>query len=180
LTYRRADLRASLASVIPASDAEREAVQRLLTLLDGDADPFDRDIVAPGHVTASAFVLHPEGDRLLLVMHRKLQRWLQPGGHVEASDPTVWDAAVREVEEETGLVATLLGEGPFDVDIHRLTHGGEEHEHFDVRYLVTATGDAFAGDGVDAVRWASLAELEEMEESLRRPARKALPGPPAL
>ena len=113
-------------------------------------------------------------------MHRKLQRWLQPGGHVEPSDITVWGAAVREVDEETGLAATLVGEGPFDVDIHRLTHGGEEHEHFDVRYLVTATGEAYAGDGVDAVRWASLTEMEEMEESLRRPARKALAFPSTL
>ena len=177
MSDRRNDLKASLASVVAASDTERVALERLATLLDGEGDPFDRNIEAPGHVTASAFVLHPDGDRLLLILHRKLQRWLQPGGHVEPSDPTVWDAAIREVEEETGLVASLVGDGPFDVDIHRLSHGGGDHEHFDVRYLVTAMGEAFAGDGVDAVRWASLSELEEMEESLQRPARKALAGP---
>ncbi len=171
---RRARLAASLASVTAAGSAEEDALERIAALLDGDGDPFDRHNLVPGHITASAFVLHPDGGRLLLILHRKLGRWLQPGGHVDPGDATVWDAAVREVEEETGLLATLVGEGPFDVDVHRLSHDGAEHEHFDVRYLVVGEGEAAAGDGVDAVRWATLGELEGMEESLRRPARKAL------
>jgi len=171
---RRAELAASLVAVPVADPGEHDALDRILALLDGDTDPFDRHITAPGHVTASAFVLHPEADRLLLVMHHKLQRWLQPGGHVEPSDASVWEAAMREIEEETGLKATLVGGGPFDVDVHRLSHGGAEHEHFDVRYLVWGEGDPIAGDGVDDIRWATLAEMEAMDESLRRPARKAL------
>ena len=171
---RRGGLAAALESVRPADAGERRSLERIGALLEGEADPFDRDIMAPGHVTASAFVLHPDGDRLLLIMHRKLQRWLQPGGHVDPPDASVWDAAVREVEEETGLTATLVGDGPFDVDVHRVAHGGPEHEHFDVRFLVRCSGEAFAGDGVDDIRWATLAEFENMEESLRRPAHKAL------
>ncbi|MCJ7725175.1 MAG: NUDIX hydrolase [Acidimicrobiia bacterium] len=173
---RRADLAAALRTVAAADAGEQAAIDRVTALLEGAADPFDRDVVAPGHVTASAFVLHPDGDRLLLILHRKLRRWLQPGGHVEPTDASVWDAAVREVEEETGLAAILVGEGPFDVDVHLVGHGGEEHEHFDVRFLVRGEGEPHAGDGVDDFRWATLAEMDGMEESLRRPARKALGG----
>ncbi|MBU1228111.1 MAG: NUDIX hydrolase [Actinobacteria bacterium] len=174
---RRGDLAASLRSVTAAGPQEQEALERITALLGGDGDPFDRDSMAPGHVTASAFVLHPDGGRLLLILHRKLGRWLQPGGHVDPGDASVWEAAVREVSEETGLVATLVGEGPFDVDVHRVGHDGTEHEHFDIRYLVVGSGDPTAGDGVDAVRWATLDEFDGMEDSLRRPARKALGSP---
>lgn len=172
----RDDLIAALQSVAAADAGEESAIARVIALLLGDGDPFDRDVTAPGHVTASAFVLHPAGDRLLLVLHRKLRRWLQPGGHVEPGDASVWDAALREVEEETGLTATLVGSGPFDVDVHVVGHGGDQHEHFDVRFLVRGVGEPYAGDGVDDIRWATLTEMEDMEESLRRPARKALGG----
>jgi len=175
---RRDHLVASLQEICPADPEEQRALEKLLALLDGDADPFDRERYGPGHVTASAFVLDPAGGRLLLVLHHKLQRWLQPGGHVEPFDSTVWEAAVREVEEETGLSGlAMVGEGPFDIDVHLVAHGGPEHEHFDVRYLVhSASEDASAGDGVDDVRWATLEEMEGMEASLWRPALKALGG----
>lgn len=173
---RRDHLLAALQEIRPADSDEQRALDRLLALLDGDADPFDRERYGPGHVTASAFVLDPAGRRLLLVLHHKLRRWLQPGGHVEPFDSTVWEAAVREVEEETGLCdLAMVGEGLFDIDVHLVAHGGPEHEHFDVRYLVrSASEDAYAGDGVDDVRWATLDEMEGMEASLWRPALKAL------
>ena len=173
---RRDHLIASLREFRPADTGEQRALVRLQALLDGEADPFDRERHVPGHVTASAFVLDPSRGRLLLVLHHKLQRWLQPGGHVEPCDSSVWEAAVREVEEETGLSdLDMVGEGPFDVDVHLVAHGGPEHEHLDVRYLVgSASEDAFAGDGVDDVRWVSLEEMEGMEASLWRPALKAL------
>lgn len=174
--HRRDHLIAALQGVHPADADEQRALGKLQALLDDDADPFDRERYLPGHVTASAFVLDRSGGRLLLVLHHKLQRWLQPGGHVEPSDDSVWEAAVREVEEETGLSdLVMVGEGLFDVDVHLVAHGGPEHEHFDVRYLMrSASDDALAGDGVDDVRWASLEEMEGMEASLRRPALKAL------
>ena len=172
---RRA-LAEALVTVVPANDTEREALARVQALLVGGGDPFDRDRLDPGHVTASAFVLHPDGDRMLLIFHRKLQRWLQPGGHVEPGDATPWAAAAREVEEETGLVPEPVGEGAFDVDVHEVAHDGHLHEHFDVRFLVRSAGEPHAGDGVEDIRWATLAELDSMEESLRRPARKALGG----
>jgi 8-oxo-dGTP pyrophosphatase MutT (NUDIX family) len=69
----------------------------------------------PGHFTASAFVLHPSGEALLLILHRKLGMWLQPGGHLESSDVDHLGAARREVAEETGVSRLALRDELFDV-----------------------------------------------------------------
>lgn len=95
-----------------------------------------------GHVVASGIVT--DGKAVLLIEHRFLQRWLQPGGHVDAGEaPSA--AAVREVLEETGVAATRDAwherEGcPFDIDVHRIPvnprKGEGAHFHFDFRYLL--------------------------------------------
>lgn len=61
-----------------------------------------------GHLTVSGFVFSRGGDSVLMLHHRTLGRWLQPGGHLEPSDPSLACALFREVEEETGLVAADL------------------------------------------------------------------------
>src|SRR5438309_7839913 len=75
----------------------------ILMLLASTADPFSRHQFHSGHITCTGLVLAPDGERLLLVHHRRLDRWLLPGGHVEAEDAEIWDAARREVVEETGV-----------------------------------------------------------------------------
>jgi 8-oxo-dGTP pyrophosphatase MutT (NUDIX family) len=89
----------------------------------------------PTHVTASAIVVGPEG--VLLHFHKKLHLWLQPGGHIEDDEPP-WDAAQREVLEETGLRSFPLAgdERVFHVDVHP----AGAHVHLDLRYLLTASG----------------------------------------
>jgi 8-oxo-dGTP pyrophosphatase MutT (NUDIX family) len=175
---RRRRLAVALRSHGPGDEREAGHRRRVLELLDGAADPFSRDSFDPGHLTASGFVLHPAGDKLLVVFHQAMQRWLQPGGHIEPDDADVTAAAAREVEEETGLGdLEPVGEGIFDVDVHAVAHGGPPHLHFDLRVRFLAGGDkATPGNGVEAVRWVSLADLEaeRAEESLLRPARKAL------
>ena len=136
-----------------------------LTRSERTPGPFDRGHFAPGHFTASAFILSPEGDALLLIHHAKLGRWLQPGGHVEASDSTLLDAARREADEEVGLGALRLhpaADGPFDLDVHAIPPLGEEpgHEHFDVRFLFQAEDLAYrTTDEVRAARWTPLPEI---------------------
>ncbi len=136
----------------------------------------------PGHFTASAIVIEPSAERVCLVHHKKLLRWLQPGGHVEPSDGAdLGRAALREVLEETGLAARLheRAPAPLDVDIHaipaRATAPG--HDHLDVRFLVVADAAEARFDPNESLGlgWFSWAEALELagDAALVRLLRKA-------
>jgi 8-oxo-dGTP pyrophosphatase MutT (NUDIX family) len=145
-------------------DTELQHHSRMLALLAQSGDPFARDHFRPGHFTASAFVLSPDGDQLLLIQHRKLRRWLQPGGHVEATDTDLVATARREVAEETGIEQlTLAHDGAFDLDVHAIPALGVEpaHAHFDVRFLFRAGTLALARNEheVDAASFVPLGQL---------------------
>lgn len=156
-----------LAAHRASGEAERRDRERTLDLLAAPGDPFDRARFDPGHVTSSAYVLSPAGDALLMVLHGKLGRWLQPGGHVEADDPDGRAAARREVLEETGLSALHpVGPGCLDVDVHEIPGSPERprHEHFDVRYLFRA-GSTRLRSGSDALdaAWIPLSRLAGLD-----------------
>lgn len=133
-----------------------------------------------GHITGSAWIASPDGGCAVLVHHKKLDRWLQPGGHADG-DPLVHEVARREAEEETGLCdLTPIGLPlPLDVDVHRIPPFGDEpaHLHHDVRYLFVAAPDARPrpSDESHDVRWFTLDEIERTtnEESVLRMARRA-------
>ncbi len=135
----------------PCLDArEAEDVARVRSFL--RAHPVDAHLRSQplGHLTGSAFVLNDARDRVLLLHHGKLKRWLQPGGHGEGElDPR--EIALREVEEETGLAqqdlrALVPHDGPasiatlFDVDIHVIPARPNEpaHDHLDLRFAFVA------------------------------------------
>jgi 8-oxo-dGTP pyrophosphatase MutT (NUDIX family) len=164
---RSQHLRSLLDAFAPVDARERAHKQRFLQLLSESPEPFSRAEFAPGHVTASAFILNQARDSVLLILHAKLRLWLQPGGHVEAADDDVLCAAQREVREEVGLDdLQLLPPGLFDVDVHRIPpHGSQPaHEHFDVRFLFAAQNTAaVAGSDADAVRWVRVADLLHAE-----------------
>jgi 8-oxo-dGTP pyrophosphatase MutT (NUDIX family) len=175
---RLASLRALLQGHVPLDARERSFVERMVALAAAPC-PFERESFEPGHFTASAFVLSPERDALLLIFHRKLGIWVQPGGHVEPGDVSVEAAARREVLEEVGLSElTRAHDGAlFDVDIHPIPARPSEpaHEHFDVRFLYVARSrGARETDEIAGLAWVPLAEMDgfSTDESVRRAVRK--------
>jgi len=178
---QRASLALLLQSYAPADDRESEHRRRMLDLVQSEADPFARTSFAPGHFTASAFIVAPHEEEILLVFHSKLKKWLQPGGHLDPSDADVFVAARREVLEETGVALPADGGVLFDLDVHRIPARPHElaHEHFDVRTLwMSHREELRAGSDALDVRWHALAELELeiLDESLGRALRKLRSG----
>lgn len=166
-------LKALLEWYEPSTDLEQKHVDAVVEVL-SHPDAFDRTHYAPGHVTASGFVVHPGLDALVLIEHRKLGMWLQPGGHVDSEDIDIRLAAEREVSEETGLT-NLVSLGLVDVDVHVFPERGDQprHLHLDVRHGFLATDDGLVvSTESTGVKWVRFAEVMKMHESLARPARR--------
>ena len=158
-------VRAAVEAHVPADEREQECRRRVLGLLDSLPLPFDED-ADPRHVTGSAVVVGPRGT--VLHLHKRLDIWMQPGGHVDPGEAP-WEAALRESEEETGLTLTHPADGPrlLHVDVHDAAKG---HEHYDLRYLMLAEDEDPApseGESPHA-RWFSWPEAVEVADvSLR-------------
>ena len=110
----------------PADDAERRDRDAIAALVAGTPRCFDRGFYTPGHVTGSAFVVDAGTGRVLLHHHRRLDRWLQLGGHDEGEhDPL--QTALREAREESGLTdLTPLQTAILDIDVHEIPAGRSE------------------------------------------------------
>ena len=161
-------LRALLDAHLPADEVEASHLEKMRRLARAETgDPCARDHFEPGHFTASSFVLSPDGASVLLILHGKLHRWLQPGGHIDPEDIDVLAAAKREVSEEVGITELeQVGSGLFDVDVHRIPARKEdpEHEHHDLRFLFQASSlNAVAGSDAKAAKWVSLAGVAHIE-----------------
>lgn len=176
---RRRAVAELLARFAPADPLERAHLDEIRRLVATDGDWLARDHFAPGHLTASSFVVSPDRAQLLLIFHHKLQKWLQPGGHVDAADTDILAAARREVAEETGLAELDLLAAPFDVDVHAIPpwKSAPPHCHFDVRFLFAARSwQIAAGDDAAAARWCPLDQVGQLQtdESVMRATRKIL------
>ncbi len=133
-----------------------------------------------GHCTGSAWLVSADGERVLLMHHRKLGRWLQPGGHADG-DADLARVALREAEEETGVAGLHVEGGIFDLDRHRIPARGEEaeHWHYDVRYVLRAGADERFTVNTEshALAWRSVSTVAAdaaLDDSLRRMAHKWL------
>lgn len=175
----RTVLRELLGAHFPSDERESDHLESMLALLELPGDVFSRAHCTPGHFTASAFVVSPDRAAVALVHHAKLNRWVQPGGHIEAGDADIFSAAAREVAEEIGVTAlSPLGPGTvFDVDVHDIPGrpGEPAHRHYDVRVAFRARTEALrAGDGVSEARWVPLGDVAAIgtDESVLRAIRK--------
>ena len=151
--------------------AERETVERFQNFIAAHEDCFERSCV-PGHITGSAWVLDPVGEKTLLTHHRKLNMWIQLGGHSDG-DPNALNVALREAEEESGLEVAPVNDTIFDLDVHLIPErkGEPAHHHYDVRFLLQAKSDAFVvSDESHALAWVGAQELKTLtdEESMLR------------
>jgi len=136
-----ARLRRDVIAKQPVDDRERQSLRAFVEAFDQLGEPFAQESNSI-HVTGSALVVGPRG--VVLLKHKRLGFWLQPGGHIDPGE-SPWAAALREAREETGLEVHFVG--PLDdegvpellhVDVHP---GGRGHTHLDVRYLLDG-GDA--------------------------------------
>jgi len=171
---RQRTLLSQLQTFEPEDELEAAHRHAMVNLLTESPDSFARAHFAPGHFTASCFIVDDAG-RLLLHHHRRLDRWLQMGGHIEDGECPD-SAALREGREESGLQdLSLVWPGIFDLDVHSIPAGSGEpgHAHFDVRYLArTVSPSAIRIDPGESrdLAWVPLhraAELMPGQESHR-------------
>jgi len=158
---------------------EIDAVRRFEAFVRAQADCFERGCV-PGHITGSAWVTDPNDQRVLLTHHRKLNIWVQLGGHSDGDSDSL-SVALREATEESGLAVEAVSERIFDIDCHQIParKGEPAHLHYDVRFWLRARSTEFTvTEESHALRWLSADELEQVtsEESVMRMRAKWLAG----
>jgi len=170
----------SLAAYVPSTPREARSRDRIESFVHEHADCFERSLVV-GHVTGSAWVVCPQRRRVLLTHHRKLDLWLQLGGHCDG-DADVAGVAHREALEESGLSdVRALTDGIFDVDVHLIPArpGEPEHFHHDVRFLFEADPAAplVLSAESKALAWVDIAAVGDLsiDESVMRMVAKTGP-----
>lgn len=180
-----ADIVAMLDAHQPADAKEARDIQRIKDLIAAHPNILSMNCEV-GHITASAVIVHVESGRALLHWHKRLNRWLQVGGHSDY-DTDLAQAALREAREETGLpdlahYPLVQKPAPIDYDAHTIPASGDipRHLHLDFRYaLKTEQPAALAPSAGESTRfrWLTFAEAltmgDALDESLRRLLRKA-------
>jgi 8-oxo-dGTP pyrophosphatase MutT (NUDIX family) len=151
---------------------------RILAFLEAHPDALHRSC-PDGHLTASALVVDATGDRALLMHHRKLDKWLQMGGHADG-DADLAAVALKEAFEESGIDGLTLAnrDTPVDLDVHEVRPPHEPpHLHLDVRFVAVAPAGCVAtgNDESHEVRWVDLDDLARThdEPGMRRLAAAA-------
>jgi 8-oxo-dGTP pyrophosphatase MutT (NUDIX family) len=178
-SFAQQQVLALLDSHVAANPADAATRAEFIAFAAAAPDCCERTLSA-GHFTGSAWLVSADGERVLLTHHRKLNRWLQLGGHADG-DGDLAAVALREAEEESGLSRLRVEGGIFDLDRHLIPARGAEpaHWHHDVRFVVRATDDEYfvANEESNELAWRSIGALAgdgAMDASLRRMAGRWL------
>lgn len=163
----------------PWDSTEAAHHSAILDLLSTSPNAFSRHSYQPGHITGSAWILAEDTGQVALIYHRRLDRWLQPGGHAELGETDGISTALREASEELGLVLDPARASLFDLDVHPIpaTATQPSHLHYDVRYLcLTEQQPLVSNSDAAQAQWFTVAELEAMklEASIGRMLAKGL------
>ncbi|MGW4271111.1 NUDIX hydrolase [Streptomyces seoulensis] len=179
MTITAGHIRTTIAAYLDEHPEDRRELGFVLGLLD-DGDDLTSRKTLPGHVTAGAVLVGPDG-RVLHILHNVTQKWLLPGGHLESSDETLLQAAGRELAEETGIPPHLViphNETPLHIDIHPIdanpAKGEPAHQHFDFRFLFRTAADIgeLQSEEVSDAVWRTVDAFHD--ESLGRRVAQAL------
>ncbi|SHH28920.1 NUDIX hydrolase [Streptomyces sp. 3214.6] len=161
-------IRTTIAAYLDQHPEDKGELGVVLGLIE-DGDDLTSRKTLPGHVTAGAILVDPDG-RILHILHNAAQKWLLPGGHLEPSDQTLLQAAGRELAEETGIpphVVTPHGETPLHIDIHPIDANPAKdepaHQHFDFRFLFRTTADIgqLQTEEVSDAAWRNLDQITD-------------------
>lgn len=172
------DLAAATASVrafVPRDRVQAVHRRRLLVFAARHPDALHRSCEA-GHLTASAWVVNHDATEGLVLLHRKIGRWLQPGGHADG-EGSLASVALREATEETGIDGLEVWTTPVDIDVHLFVNRRRtepDHLHFDVRFLVCAPPHAAPSGNheSDELAWVARDQLDEPELGLDASTRR--------
>lgn len=118
------------------------------------------------HFTASAFVVSDNKEKILLLHHKKLDKWIQPGGHADG-EMDLLEVAKKEFFEETGILnSPKIEEKVFHIDIHSIPEHKNvpAHEHYDWRFLfqIPATTPLNHNEESLGLRWFTREELKNL------------------
>ena len=162
-----------LLDLLEIYSGDKGTLKQLKEFVKSQENCFERTNLS-GHITASCWLVSKDGQRVLLTHHKKLDKWLQPGGHCDG-DHDVLRAALKEAREESGIYDWEIVSGEvFDIDIHLIParKNEPEHFHYDVRFLLRAKEDEqyTVSDESHDLAWVDIEKLEEYtsEESMHR------------
>lgn len=172
----RCEVLSLLSTFVPRSDAERFTIEMTRGFVTVHTNVLYRSNLQ-GHLTASAFIVDPARTRFLLIHHKKLGKWIQPGGHADG-EADLFAVAAREAREETGLRGLAGERRVFDVDVHTIPPTAQvpAHLHYDVRFLFAADPQEELrpkGDECLGVAWRDRTDVSGLEGSVVRMVEKA-------